>query len=77
MTDFIIFAIVETWSDIAFVASIASCFAKNSSYQYTEVVKTIFKYLKDFCKQDTTHGKEDKLQIKDYLDSDQAGDKKS
>lgn len=77
MTDFIMFAMVETRPDIAFAASIASRFAKNPSYQHTEAVKTILRYLKGFRKWGTTYGREDELRIEDYLDSDWAGDKES
>lgn len=42
MTDFIIFLIIEIKPDISFATSVASRFAKNLGYQYTEVVKTIF-----------------------------------
>lgn len=46
MFGFLIFLIVETRPDIAFATLLASRFSKNLSYQYTEIVKTILKYLK-------------------------------
>lgn len=46
MTSSIIFLIVETRPNIAFVTSVVSQFAKNPLHQYTEAVKTILQYLK-------------------------------
>ncbi len=40
------FLMVETRPDIAFAASLISCFARNLSHLYIEAVKTILKYLK-------------------------------
>lgn len=46
MTGSIIFSMVETRPNIAFVTSLVSRFVKNPSHQHTEAVKTILKYLK-------------------------------
>ena len=43
MTESLMFSMVETRPDIAFVISIASRFAKNPSHKYTEAVKTILR----------------------------------
>lgn len=50
MTGFLMFSIVETRPNIAFTTSVTSCFAKNLSHQYIEVIKTILQYLKDLNK---------------------------
>lgn len=42
------FSMVETRPDIAFVISVTSRFAKNPKSQYTDVVKAILEYFKDF-----------------------------
>lgn len=42
----LIFSIVKTHLDIAFIILVINCFAKNLSYQYTKVVKIIIHYLK-------------------------------
>lgn len=46
MTGSLMFSIVEIRLNIAFAISVVSWFAKNPSYQYIEVVKTIIRYLK-------------------------------
>lgn len=42
----LIFSIVETCLDIAFIMSIMSRFAKHLSRQYIEVMKTVMQYFK-------------------------------
>lgn len=46
MTGFLMFSMIETKPNIAFVTFVASRFAKNLGHQYTEAVKTILQYLK-------------------------------
>ena len=64
------FSIVETRPNIAFATSVASHFAKNQGYQYTEIVKTILQYLKGLNKQKITYGGQNKLLVEGYSDSD-------
>lgn len=71
------FLMIEIQPDIAFAIFVVSKFAKNPSYQHTEVVKTIFKYLKESQDQGITYDEEKELRIKGYSDSDYAGDKES
>lgn len=53
-------------------------FAKNFFHQYTKIVKTILRYLKDSRMRGITYGKTDKniLKIEDYYHSNWASDKK-
>ena len=69
MTGSIMFSIVKTKPDIAFATSLASCFAKNPSYQYTEVVKTILRYLKGWRNRGITYVGQSKLKVEEYSDS--------
>lgn len=46
MIDFIIFFIIEIRPNITYAISVASHFAKNSSYQHSKVIKIFFHYLK-------------------------------
>ena len=65
------FFIVETRLDIAFATSIVRQFAKNPSHKYTEVVKTIMKYLKATKLVEITYGRKEgggNLIIKRYSD---------
>ena len=48
MTSSIMFSMVETRPDIAFVISVISRFTKNPESQYTDIVKAILQYFKDF-----------------------------
>lgn len=59
---------IETRPNIAFAILLVSLFAKNPSYQYIKVVKTIPKYLKGSKYQDIIYKKKKKLKIKGYLD---------
>lgn len=77
MTNFIIFFIVETRTDIAFATSVASWFAKNPGYQYTKVVKIILQYLIGSKKRKIMYDGQEKPLIEGYLDLDWAGNKKS
>lgn len=52
---FIMFLMVETRPNIAFVTLIVGQFAKNPGFQYIEVIKTIFRYLKGFRDQRITY----------------------
>ena len=78
MTGSLMFSMVETRPDIAFATSVISRFAKNSSRQYTEAVKTIMRYLKAIRSVGITYGGENRggrdLTIKRYSDSDWPGD---
>lgn len=47
ITKSLIFLIVGTRTNITFSTFITSCFSKNLTYQYTEVVKTILHHLKN------------------------------
>lgn len=75
MTRSLIFSIVETRPDIAFVTLVVSRFAKNLLWQYTEVVKTILWYLKAIKTVEITYGgnKKGDLTTRGYSDSDSAG----
>lgn len=55
MNGSIMFSMVETRSNISFVTSVVSWFAKNPCHQYTKVVKTIFWYLKSSKEQRITY----------------------
>ena len=77
MTGSLIFLMMETRSNIAFSTSVASHFSKNPSHQYTEVVKTILRYLKESREHDITYGGEESLILEGYSDFDWAGDKDS
>ncbi len=72
MTGSIMFSMVETRPNIAFGTSIVSRFAKDPSHQYSEAVKTIFRYLKATRDTGITYGGEQggDLIIKEYSDSD-------
>lgn len=77
MTGSIMFSIVERKPDIAFATSLISHFVKNPGHQHTKAVKIILQYLKGFRKRGILYGDQEKLLVEGYLDSDQAGDKKS
>lgn len=77
MISSIIFSIVETRSDVAFVTLVASCFAKNPDYQYTKAMKTILWYLKRSRDWSITYRGKNQLFIEGYSNFDQTGDKKS
>ena len=77
MTGSLMFSMVETRLDIAFVTSIASCFAKNPGHQHTEAMKTILQYLKGSRECGITYSGQSELLIEGYSDSDWAGDKES
>lgn len=66
----IIFSMVETRLDIAYATLLISHFTKNLSYQHTEVVKTILKYLKWSKNRGIAYDGEEKLKIESWLDSD-------
>lgn len=76
MTRLLIFLIVETRPNIAFVILIISCFAKNLSHFHTKAVKTIFKYLIKNKNQGIVYN-QNILTIKRYLDSDWTSNKNS
>lgn len=77
MTGSIIFSMVKTRPDIAYVTSLVSRFIKNPSYQFTKIIKTILKYLKESKNREIIYSKEEKLKIDGYSDSDWTGDKES
>ncbi len=76
MTGLLMFSIVQTRPDIAFATSVVSRFAKNFSRQQIAAVKTIMQYLKATRTLGIKYGGEEggDLIIKDYSDSDWAGD---
>lgn len=77
MTRSLIFSMVEIRLDIAFSISILSRFAKNLSYQHTNIIKTILQYLKGFRNRDITYERQNKLFFERYSNFNWAGDKKS
>ncbi len=72
----LMFLMVETKPDIVFATSVISHFAKNTSRQHTEAVKTMMRHLKATRTLGITYGREKgrDLIIKDYSDSNWAGD---
>lgn len=56
MTGSLMFSIVKTRPNIVFATSVASCFSKNLSQQYTKAVKTILRYLKRSKNYSITYG---------------------
>lgn len=70
MSESIMFSIVETRPDIIFVILVASCFAKNPSYQHTKVVKTILYYLKSSKNRGIIYRGQSKLKVEGYSNSD-------
>lgn len=66
----IMFLIVETRFDIAYVTLVVSCFTKNLSYLYNKAVKTIFYDLKAIRDVKITYGGEYRRNqiIKGYFD---------
>lgn len=71
------FFMVEIRLNIVFATLIASQFAKNPGYQHTKRLKTILQYFKSFKKRGITYGGQKKLLVEEYLDLDQANNKKS
>lgn len=74
--DSIVFSIVKTKPDIAFITSVVSRFAKNLLHQHTEAIITILQYLIMTKDMEIIYGEEQErdLIIKSYFDSDWAGD---
>lgn len=77
MTRSIIFFMVETRLEIAYVTLLVSRFVKNSSHQHTKTVKIILKYLKRSMNRRITYGGEVKLNFEGYSDSNWARYKES
>lgn len=77
MTGSLIFSMVETRPEIAFVIAVAARFAKNASHAHTEAIKTIICYIKRSINHGITYGDEKKLLIEGYLDFEWAGNKES
>ena len=75
MTRFLIFTIVKTRPDIAFLVAVATYFAKNPCHAQIEAIKNIFCYLKSSIDQDITYRGESKVFIDEYLDPDPVRDK--
>lgn len=69
--ELLMFLIVETQLDIAFITFVISRFTKNLSHQYIEVIKTIMQYFRAIYILNTIY-KEDirDLIIKNCLNSD-------
>lgn len=65
---------IKTKLNIAFAISIASCFIKNPSYQYTRVLKTILKYIESSKHCKITYNGQEKLLVKKYSKLNQAKD---
>lgn len=75
MIESLIFSIIEIRSVNTFARSIVIYFTKNSSRQYTKVLKTILQYFKATCTFDIIYGGDKKeLMIKQFFDSNRAGD---
>lgn len=69
--ELLMFLIVETQLDIAFVTFVVSRFTKNLSHQYIEVIKTIIQYFKAMYTLNTIYRKDIRdLIIKNFLNSD-------
>lgn len=51
----LIFSMIKTRPNIAFLTFITSCFAKNSGYQYIKIVKITLQYLKSSKEQGITY----------------------
>lgn len=76
MTESLMFSIIEIKPDIAFSITVATCFTKNPSYAYTEIINIIFQYQKGSMNCSITYrDKRKNLSIRGYLDSDWVGDK--
>ena len=73
--DSIMFSMIETRSNIAFVTFIISRHAKNSEKTHIEIVKIILRYL-DVIKNRDIIFDEDDLTIQSYFDFDWTEDKK-
>ena len=71
------FSIIETWPNIAFATSVASRYFKNPSHQHTEAVKTILRYMKGSRQCGITYGRQEKLFVEGYSNSDWALDLES
>lgn len=76
MTGSLIFSIVKTKPNIAFITFVVGCFAKNLIHQYTKVLKTIMRYPKAIRSIKITYSGEkgEDLTIKEYSYFDWAGD---
>lgn len=77
ITGLLIFSIVEIRPNIAFSITVTARFAKNLSHSHFEVIKSILRYFKGSINCRITYGREKKLIIERYSDSDWAGNKKS
>lgn len=75
MISSIMFYIVETILDITIAIFVVSRFTKNSTHQYSKVIKTIFQYLKATRETKIIYRREryGDLIIKIYSNSDWAG----
>lgn len=73
----LMFSIVETKPDIAFSIAVIIYFTKNLNHLYFKTIKNILQYLKESINYEIIYGREIKLIIKGYLDSDYVGNKKS
>lgn len=69
ITALLIFSMIKTQSNIAFEIGIRTCFAKNLSYKYIEVVKTIIYYIKELINFRIIYAEKEKLFIKRYSNS--------
>ena len=74
MVGSIIFAMIESWPDIAFATFFVSRFAKNSSKAHIEAVKMILCYLHTIRTRRITYKRSKKLNILGYSDLDWGGD---
>ena len=71
----LMYAMIETRPDIAFVVSTLSQFASNPNEQHWKALKHLFRYLKGSLPLGISYGKPGKQDIMGYTDSDWAGDK--
>ena len=68
MTGLLMFSMVETWPEIAFVIAVTARFAKNASHAHIEAIKTIIRYIKRSINHGITYRGEKKLLIEGYSD---------
>ena len=63
------YAMMETWFDIAFIVSTVSQFANNPSSKHVSAVKRIFQYLKKYPSLGIIYTKNKPLLLHRYVDS--------
>lgn len=68
--DSIMYAMIETWIDIAFATSIVSRFAKNLSSKYFNSIDQILRYLAGSPDKGITFEEDEELKLIEYSDFD-------